>query len=343
MILFYSNSCRHCNVLLETIKKHDTKKTIKLVVIDSIVNKVSHKIKAVPALMFIDTKEIIYGKINVNDSNFEYNRLCAGTYVGYCNKIIELFENSCELYKYNNEDDDQQKLSNCYSKCSNCLQLDYNNELFYCVESNGGLIEYVNLIQKKQPYMEIDNEFYFIQDNRLVLKKNNSKPVFIQGNGNLNMDILATKLNLPLKITHNRNFFEYSTKKFIFNILKLLLGYIIITFHVVLNLMMYILCYTTTNIYILLAIIIINVFILTQWFLLGNCILNSIENILLSNDDSTYEMKEKESMFVSFLGKYFGERNVYVFFSLIPLIISTYSTFKIIHILKKKIPFKFIL
>ena len=62
MILFYSNSCRHCNVLLETIKKHDTKKTIKLVVIDSIVNKVSHKIKAVPALMFIDTKEIIYGK-----------------------------------------------------------------------------------------------------------------------------------------------------------------------------------------------------------------------------------------------------------------------------------------
>ena len=62
MILFYSNSCRHCNVLLETIKKHDTKKSIKLVVIDSIVNKVSHKIKAVPALMFLETKEIIYGK-----------------------------------------------------------------------------------------------------------------------------------------------------------------------------------------------------------------------------------------------------------------------------------------
>ena len=62
MILFYSNCCRHCNVLLETIKKHDTKKTIKLVVIDSIVNKISHKIKAVPALMFLDTKEIIYGK-----------------------------------------------------------------------------------------------------------------------------------------------------------------------------------------------------------------------------------------------------------------------------------------
>ena len=62
MILFYSDTCQHCSVLLDTIKRHDTKKTIKLVVIDAIVNKISHKIKAVPALMFMPTKEIIYGK-----------------------------------------------------------------------------------------------------------------------------------------------------------------------------------------------------------------------------------------------------------------------------------------
>jgi hypothetical protein len=62
MILFYSESCQHCSVLLDTIKLHDKKKTIKLVVIDSIINKIKHKITAVPALMFIPTKEIIYGK-----------------------------------------------------------------------------------------------------------------------------------------------------------------------------------------------------------------------------------------------------------------------------------------
>lgn len=62
MILFYSDSCKHCSVLLDTIKRHDTKKTIKLVVIDSIVNKISHKIKAVPALMFMPSREIMYGK-----------------------------------------------------------------------------------------------------------------------------------------------------------------------------------------------------------------------------------------------------------------------------------------
>jgi hypothetical protein len=62
MILFYSDTCQHCAVLLDTIKRHDTKKTIKLVVIDTIVNKISHKITAGPALMFMPSKEIIYGK-----------------------------------------------------------------------------------------------------------------------------------------------------------------------------------------------------------------------------------------------------------------------------------------
>lgn len=62
MIFFYSESCQHCSILLETIKRHDTKKTIKNVCIDTIVNIIKHKIKAVPALMFMPSKEIIYGK-----------------------------------------------------------------------------------------------------------------------------------------------------------------------------------------------------------------------------------------------------------------------------------------
>ena len=62
MILFYSINCQHCSVLLDTIKRHDTKKTIKLVCIDTIVNVIKNKIKSVPALMFLPTKELIYGK-----------------------------------------------------------------------------------------------------------------------------------------------------------------------------------------------------------------------------------------------------------------------------------------
>lgn len=62
MILFYSTSCQHCSVLLDTIKRHDTKKTIKLVCIDTKISIVKSKITNVPALMFLPTKEVIYGK-----------------------------------------------------------------------------------------------------------------------------------------------------------------------------------------------------------------------------------------------------------------------------------------
>ena len=62
MILFYSDSCQHCSVLLDTIKRHDTKKTIKLVCVDTLISVINKKITNVPALMFLPTKEIIYGK-----------------------------------------------------------------------------------------------------------------------------------------------------------------------------------------------------------------------------------------------------------------------------------------
>jgi hypothetical protein len=62
MILFYSETCQHCSVLLDTIKRHDSKKTIKLVCIDTRINILKDIIKNVPALMFLPTKEIIYGK-----------------------------------------------------------------------------------------------------------------------------------------------------------------------------------------------------------------------------------------------------------------------------------------
>ena len=62
MILFYSDSCQHCSVLLDTIKRHDTKKMIKLVCIDTRIQTIKDKITKVPALMFLPNKEIIYGK-----------------------------------------------------------------------------------------------------------------------------------------------------------------------------------------------------------------------------------------------------------------------------------------
>lgn len=65
MILFYSEYCDHCNLLLETIKRHDSDGVIKLISIDLLRNlkkKIDSRIHSVPALMFPNTKEIIFGK-----------------------------------------------------------------------------------------------------------------------------------------------------------------------------------------------------------------------------------------------------------------------------------------
>ena len=65
MILFYSDYCEHCSILLDTIKRHDKNKRIKLLSIDylrSINKNIDPRIHSVPALMFIKSKELIFGK-----------------------------------------------------------------------------------------------------------------------------------------------------------------------------------------------------------------------------------------------------------------------------------------
>lgn len=65
MILFYSEFCQHCNVLLETIKRHDKNNMIKLVSIDllrTLKKQIDPKIHSVPALLLVKNKEYLFGK-----------------------------------------------------------------------------------------------------------------------------------------------------------------------------------------------------------------------------------------------------------------------------------------
>ena len=65
MILFYSEYCKHCNILLETIKRHDKNNLIKMVSIDvlrSLKKPIDPKIHSVPALLILNTKEYLFGK-----------------------------------------------------------------------------------------------------------------------------------------------------------------------------------------------------------------------------------------------------------------------------------------
>lgn len=65
MILFYSEYCTHCSMLLEHIKRYDNDNMIKLVSIDTLRSRniqICSKIHSVPALVLLPSKEIIYGK-----------------------------------------------------------------------------------------------------------------------------------------------------------------------------------------------------------------------------------------------------------------------------------------
>lgn len=65
MILFYSDFCPHCRMLLDTIERHDTQKTIKIVSIEAMRaqgKQVPRQITAVPALVLVPSKNVLIGK-----------------------------------------------------------------------------------------------------------------------------------------------------------------------------------------------------------------------------------------------------------------------------------------
>lgn len=70
MILIYSNQCKHCNILIETINKHDTNNIVKKISVDTLrINgyNIDSMIHSVPALVLLqkdkdEIEQIMYGK-----------------------------------------------------------------------------------------------------------------------------------------------------------------------------------------------------------------------------------------------------------------------------------------
>jgi len=70
MILIYSTQCKHCNILLEAISKHDKKNLVKTISVETLIGNdydMKKVIHSVPALILsdenkINSEEILYGK-----------------------------------------------------------------------------------------------------------------------------------------------------------------------------------------------------------------------------------------------------------------------------------------
>jgi hypothetical protein len=125
------------------------------------------------------------------------------------------------------------------------------------------------------------------------------------------------------------------------NNLFIFIGYVVVFLHLVFKSVIIFIPYMTNNIYILLFVIVTNVFLLTQWLLFGSCSINKFENQLLQTDDTTYENGNDKSIFVRLGQPFFGEKLTFILLSFIPLVNSTYSGVKIAYILQNhNIPFQ---
>ena len=279
---------------------------------------------------------VIFGKINDNDVDKEYNRLNSGLYIGYVHKIIELFDNVCNYYKCTDDKDDQELLTLYYNQCKNCLLLDTDNILFYNLEFDQNiLLLYLNVGLKKQDEekLPLKNNYYHFENGRIVIK-NKYMPVIIQGSANSNLDNFTDALNLPPKIKENRNYFEYSTKKFIkkiknqYPVMCTILLYFIKIFHQILALFIYFFVFFSNNREILMFIILLNMITVIQWYVFGNCVLTPIENMLEDNN-FVYEDGTQQSFMVYYPSLIFGKDFMFYFFSFMPFVTTSVALYRI--------------
>ena len=115
----------------------------------------------------------------------------------------------------------------------------------------------------------------------------------------------------------------------------IMLKYIFLFVHFVIIIILLFLPYFTNNLYILLTLILVYNLILTQYYLLGSCFLNKIENKLFKKNNISKEGRVK-SIFTNPVEKILGEKNAHIFLSLLPLLNTIYIYIKLILILKKK-------
>ena len=62
MLLFYSNHCTASRMLIDSIKRYNGTDYLKLVNVESYKSKLPKQIHSVPALLFPETKNVIFGK-----------------------------------------------------------------------------------------------------------------------------------------------------------------------------------------------------------------------------------------------------------------------------------------
>ena len=288
---------------------------------------------------FLSTE--IFDETNKKDSEHEYNHLNTGCYIGKTQNILDLLSNLCNFVECKNDASDQNLLTSYYNKCVDCLNIDFDRNIFYNLRldlnsSYSHFLRVMNIYNTiKAP---LQSKYYKFENNRIILD-NGNLPIILHGNNDINMDLIVEKIGYPVSIKNNKNYYDYSIKpyidilrnkySFIFNFLY----YSIASIHVMLYIGICVLVFLTNDVF-LLSILVLTIYLITlQWFLVGNCIVSNIENLL--KDSKKLDNGKEYSFLLEPFMYLFGENFSYYFTTLFPAVLVIIALIKINHSVSK--------
>jgi len=285
----------------------------------------------------------LFGNINKKDKQYKNNRINSGCYIGKIKDILQIYinlniNNTIQFKDLN----DQELITKYYEKNDDLIQLDHKCELFYNMETdiNISILQILIILNKLKDYeVPIENTHHKFIDNRIFIKKFNTRPIFLHANGCLNIDNFIKKLNLPKPLKNNEMYYEYSTIKHIESFfqnrekLRYNLYIFCILIHCFIIFCSLFLIFITNNVKIIYFIIILNVLILTMWQILdGRCFLTILENIF----SKKYDQINKKNSDESICSKILEQINMKALIEFLPSIIIFYSLYKLNKINKRK-------
>jgi len=278
----------------------------------------------------------MYGPVNKINNEKTYNRINTGCYIGKVKSILELLTNLCDYMECKNDSNDQTLMTLFYNKCRDCLDIDYDRNIFYNLELDIHTLYWQFLLatnsysSHKAP---LENKYYKLINKRVLLE-NGNYPIILHGNGDTNMDLIVEQLGYPISIKHNKKYYDYTIKPYFYKIIQqnpiisYILYYFIAIFHIIIMLFIYVYVYFTNNLLHLSIIIFLWVIIIIQWFLIGNCFCSNIEN-LLSNNNKKLENGKEPSFLLTPLNYLLGETIAYYITTLYPIVVIFVALYKI--------------
>jgi len=284
----------------------------------------------------------MFGNININDKKYKNNRINSGCYIGKIKDILQIY-NNLDVNEEKLHMNDQELITKYYEKNNDLIQLDHNSELFYNLKTdiNNNFLHILIVFNKLKDYkVPIENRYHNFIDNRVYIKEFNTKPVFLHGNGGLNIDNFVEKLNLPEPLKDYKSYYDYSTRKYIDCFfqdrenLRYNLYVFCVLVHIFIIFCSIFLIFFTKNIKLIYFIIMLNAGILSLWqFCDGRCFLTVLENIFSKKYNQVNERNSNESILVKFCKKL----NISpIFIELLPFLIICYSLYKLNNLTRKK-------